>query len=273
MNVRQRAELVATSLENDQPDPRLFEDAELRSLHNLAHALRQVRHPELDTAALIAGTVRVREALVSRRPAQAGRPHWLTRMAWAALALLLVLAVTTTGTTLAAESSLPGQVLYPVKRAAEAVRLALTWGPQSRAVLRIEFAERRLVEVAAVCGEDECPAELLDDLGRQTRAAQEAVEGLPVEKHAVLLDRMVALTTHQEQVLTRILATAPDAARPGLERALENSRRGHERAQQAQEKDKEKGKGKENAPISPPRPSQPTKAPHGRAPSPPGRKP
>jgi len=272
MNVRQKAELLARSLEKGPADAFLSGDADLRSLHDLGQELRQVRHPELDTAALIAGAARVREALWARRRSdRAGRPRWFVRLAWSALALLLLLVVTTTGTALAAESSLPGQPLYPVKRASEAIRLALTWQTEGRAWLQIEFAERRLAEVAAVCGEGECPTDLLDDLGVQTQEAQEEVARLPVDKSAALLDRMVALTGHQEQVLSRILETAPDAAHPGLERALERSQHGHERAQQARKKGQQEEKGQENSPAVPTHVHKPTKAPHGPPITPPGK--
>lgn len=274
MRVREKARIIASSLEGGQPDPSLSGDVAMRPLYDLGQRLRQVDPPELDTAALVAGAVRVREALVSRRPAQAGRPRVLSRLAWAGLAVLLALVVTTTGTALAAESSLPGQPLYPVKRAGEAVRLAWTWQPQGRAALHVEFAERRLAEVTAVCPGGECPAGLLDDLDVQTQKAQEEVERLPAGKNAALLERMVALTAHQEQVLLQVLAAAPDAARPGLERALERSRRGHERAQQALEKEKESENGKkQNAPSSPPHSPKPTKELHGPPQTPPGKGP
>jgi len=275
MNVREKARLLAGSLEAGRPDPELSRAPDVEALYNLGQQLRQVERPEPDPVALAAGVARVRRALAAARPASVGRPRRLARLAWAALALFLALVVTTTGTVLAAESSLPGELLYPIKRAGEEVHLALTWRAQSRAALRIDLAERRLAEVAAVCAGGECPADLLADMGAQTEAAQEATEQLPAGKHAALLDRMVALTARQGQVLQQVLAAAPDAARPGLEQALERSRHGHERAREALEKEKEQGREreKEKPPAAPADPPKPTKKPHGPPQTPPGKGP
>lgn len=75
---------------------------------------------------------------------------WQQRLPRAALQLALVALLMLTvgsGTLFAAEQSLPGQPLYAVKRAGEAVRLSLTLDSLSRAALHLAFAERRAAEL------------------------------------------------------------------------------------------------------------------------------
>lgn len=57
------------------------------------------------------------------------------------------------GTAFAAEGSLPGQVLYPVKRAIEDVQVALTPAPTAKASLLIHLAGERVAEIQALAKE------------------------------------------------------------------------------------------------------------------------
>lgn len=244
--------------------------AEWVSLLGVARRLRAVPPPQLGAAALASGAARVCERL-QERAGRGGRRRGLVRLAWAALAVLLLLAVSAAGTALAAEGSLPGQPLYPLKRAGERVRLSLTRESQARADLQIVLAERRLDEVEAVCMVGDCLPGMVEDLDAAVEAAEAAVEGLVPGRRGPALEKMVALTLRQQEVLTGVLARAPAAARPGLERALERSRRGHARARESLEK--ERGNpGKEEVPSAPGRSPKPTKEPHG-APNSPGKGP
>lgn len=66
-----------------------------------------------------------------------------------ATAILLVLILILTGSSLisASAQSLPGDQLYPVKRAVENVRLGITFNPTSHQHIEASFQERRLSEV------------------------------------------------------------------------------------------------------------------------------
>jgi hypothetical protein len=90
------------------------------------------------------------------------RPHrpTLRDNAWAALwyvgrpapyivrsvALAAILICSGLGATITSAESLPDDVLYPVKIAAESVRLALAGAPEDRAAVELSIAEHRLVE-------------------------------------------------------------------------------------------------------------------------------
>jgi len=96
-------------------------------------------------------------------------------------ALALVLLVMVTGTGLASSKSLPGDVLYPVKRAGEAVRLALTFSDQARAQYSERLSETRRQEVSTLLrlGRTGVPVEFEGPL-QQDPTGGWMVAGVPV---------------------------------------------------------------------------------------------
>ncbi|MFQ5873247.1 MAG: DUF5667 domain-containing protein, partial [Dehalococcoidia bacterium] len=86
---------------------------------------------------------------------QAPRASWVTRLfqgqlrwAAAAAAVLVFLLGGGTGTVVAAQGSLPGDLLYPVKRISEQARLTFAFSEDSEAKLRLKLAERRAQEIS-----------------------------------------------------------------------------------------------------------------------------
>jgi hypothetical protein len=224
-------------------------------LLKLAWRIESVQHPEMDTTAFAAGRLRAQAEIAEHVSRKQGRVRLVRRIAWATIVLCLALFLVTTGTVLASTNSLPGEPLYSVKRTAEYVRLALTFRSERRSDLLIVYAQRRLEEVDQICSDRDCPETLLDDLAQQTEAAAVEIERVPAEARVDLLEKIVALTARQQEVLTRMLERASLPARSGLQRALERSQRDHEQARQSLEKEKE------NSPQGPPG--------HARTPGPP----
>lgn len=70
--------------------------------------------------------------------------------AWGSLAVILVLLMSLVVTTLASAQALPGQPLYPVKRAVEAVQFNLTTEPGARLSLAETLDQKRAAEVQAL---------------------------------------------------------------------------------------------------------------------------
>jgi hypothetical protein len=128
----------------------------------------------------------------------------ILRPAFAAAAIfVLVLA----GATSAAASSLPGDTLYPVKRATEDVRLALTFDDVARTQLLSELTDRRLEELAEIVKRRPASAptatqeyadavnnfaNALDELrvaeSADKRKAAQALAAAAREKHKAVLD-------------------------------------------------------------------------------------
>lgn len=84
--------------------------------------------------------VRPRLAALFSRPA----------LAWSALILVFIfmIGLSTTGVAFAAQGSLPGEPLYAVKAAVEEATVLLNWDAAQRTRLRLDYAQRRLDEVA-----------------------------------------------------------------------------------------------------------------------------
>ena len=108
-------------------------------------------------------------------------------------------------------SSVPGDVLYPIKRTAEQVRLTLAT-VQQQSELHLEFAQRRLEELRVLADRGDVSEELLAEISNETTAVLEQVPALPQDKQQTLL---ASLTDFQDQELqaleTIALTTRGDA--------------------------------------------------------------
>ncbi len=147
---------------------------ELRPLLAAAVAMADVAPARDDVARRIAHTRfegAVRHHLATKRRATSGRfsirDWWNTRASgwrriWAVgFASMALFVIMSTGAAYASVDALPDSPLYPVKRATEHARLAITFSDESRAIYHLELIERRTLELAAVA-----------ESGDQTRAEE-----------------------------------------------------------------------------------------------------
>lgn len=108
----------------------------------------------------------------------------LSQRTWArrwAVAAALALAVALSSTGYATAASLPGDTLYPLKRDAEQVRIALTFNPASRSAYQLRLGARRLAEAHQLLARGSQGVEL-DFVGilQQEADGGWSVSGLPV---------------------------------------------------------------------------------------------
>ncbi len=152
---------------------------ELRPLLTAALAMAGVAPTRDDSARRIAHTRfegAVRHHLSTNRRATSGRlsirEWWGNRasgwarvwaVGFASMALFVILS---TGAAYASTDALPDSPLYPVKRATEHARLAITFSDESRAIYHLELIERRTLELAAMAetGDAEQVAQLSRDV-------------------------------------------------------------------------------------------------------------
>ena len=136
---------------------------ELRTLLIAAVAMADVAPTRDDTARRMAHTRfegAVRHHLATNQRSASGRfsirDWWNTRASgwtrvWAVgFATMAMFVVLSTGAAYASNDALPDSPLYPVKRATEHARLAITFSDESRAIYHLELIERRTLELAAV---------------------------------------------------------------------------------------------------------------------------
>lgn len=138
-----------------------------------------------------------RERLLSQAEAQAVRPYSVferlrlglqqARLSFAPVPLVstvVAVAVVLTGAvpfSYATQASLPGQALYPVKRAFERVELSLKSTPEAQGVFRLDLAQTRLTELNALPRTQTLAAsELLKSYNIEVSFAQAALRSAPI---------------------------------------------------------------------------------------------
>jgi len=156
------------------------------------------------------------------------------RLVTATLAsLLLLCGLLSAGTVSAASTSLPGSPLYSVKRVTETLVSSMAFTPKLKTRAHLTWAERRLREAEALVARDALADEsVLAALEYETRQALAAAEQAGLDQVAAV----ILHTERQQMVLNQLLDEAPQAARPGLERALAVSAQGNARARSAWER-------------------------------------
>jgi hypothetical protein len=180
------------------------------------------------------------KAATSRKERPLRWPFWsrsargrVRRLALA-LSLVIALALAGTWTVSAFASSLPGEALYPLKLVAEKTRLRATFRHEARARLHLAFAERRLGEMQTLLAQNRSVEEgLVNDLVTEAGLAVQEIEDVHASRRVEIGAKLLALIERQQAVLTLVQQRAPEEAQAGLSRALEASRRGHERAMMA----------------------------------------
>lgn len=147
----------------------------------------------------------------------------------ASLGFLLVMVLLTGNIlTAAAQQTLPGNFLYPLKTLSEDARLAFSFIPASQARLRIEFARRRINEVEALAqeGQYRAASDTLTGFDYQMSQSVALLDGLaqtdPAQARelAVLINRLI---DDQAVVKLLIMASAPDTNKPDLDAAVHSS--------------------------------------------------
>lgn len=217
-----------------QPDLTTL-DPELQPLIALALRMKDQLAPAGPSKAAVA---RTRARVLNRINAKAsaarpvGRPagrrsrSFMRRYAVALASLLVVFALMMSGVGVAyaAEGSLPGDTLYPVKTGLETAQLALTFSPEGRGDLLRQQADQRLAEIQALIA-----AGRQQDVGA---AASSYAHTLQLLEQTASNENNQGLTqaqqslTHHVQILQGLLLTAPEPAQQGLQNALEKSQHG-----------------------------------------------
>jgi hypothetical protein len=245
-------DILASCLEAIEQGERTVEDCLA-----LYPAHRETLRPLLDTATALkaradfaprpgfreASRARLVKRLVPRQPAPTRQP--LPRsgqkrvpifsrklaLSWM-LALALVVSLLSAGTVYASAAALPGDMLYPVKLSVENVRLS-TVNDAGEVLLATEFLQTRLDEIQALI-----EANREDDLhlvvepfsariATATHSLATVSQG-DAERAAQLAPLLEeALSVHTE-VLTALLETVPEQAKPAIERAISSSSRGRD---------------------------------------------
>jgi len=184
----------------------------------------------------LAGERRIRAHIRSRVPRKA--PSWGGRLrpafAMVSIALVLALLGSVSGIAYAAEASLPGDDLYPVKQVIEQIELGLSQSAEAEAKLWVRLSEERLREAEQLSakGRPEDLPVALEGYGRAVGRLMELADQLPEQDNGESLQTLAGELRRQAEVLSRIRDKAPEAAQPGLQQAVQQSTRNRERVEQ-----------------------------------------
>lgn len=192
------------NVSEEDPLVRLLRDA-VDELEPDALFRRRVR------GAILNRHVALREGLIKEQ-----RPRRSGVIGRAALLSSLTLVVSVSAAGAASQSSLPGELLYPMKRQLEEIRLQMATGSARRDLLSTALAERldELERLATVGEWTEVAA-----ASAQVTVAERALAAGGKLPHAAQRARLEGHTARLEDLLN----AAPAAERPGLQQALRTS--------------------------------------------------
>jgi len=146
----------------------------------------------------------------------------------ASVSIGVVVVVAGASTVYAAQRSLPGDALYPVKTGVENIQLAATSDTTAKATLDLKLAQTRFQEMT----QEARSGRKISATGLATAQQQldEAIKEMSGSRSATatgnVLSRMSKETLAEQLELEQALASAPEARQPVLEQALAMARRG-----------------------------------------------
>jgi len=161
-----------------------------------------------------------------------------TPVRWAAslAAVLTAALVTVSGTAYASQDTIPGDALYPVKTAVEAIQLALAPTEEAKATLAVQFVANRTreVQIAAAQGRPEAIVSASETLNQQLNRAEDALSMAAASGQDVagLASFFTEKLENVKGTIEAVQAQAPPQAVPGLTKAAENAAKGLERTKE-----------------------------------------
>ena len=207
--------------EDPQPDDDLK-----RSLQGL----RQVPARDVKSAARGKAAFLNQAALLRSTPARPGQrfPQPSGRRSFWSLLNSALLAVTLffaggAATVYAAQSSLPGQSLYPLKTLSEDALVALVPSPQAKIDLTLAFTDRRVAEMSSLQSQNQpIPGSLVERLNSESDQAVLAAAGLDSQNQGPALQNIRTQAAARAQSVSELLNHDPHD--PALAAALDHSR-------------------------------------------------
>ncbi|HLH71987.1 MAG TPA: DUF5667 domain-containing protein [Chloroflexota bacterium] len=197
-------------------------------------AFRALGRAQLITAINAQKAPVTKSAFWRLRELTVGRLDWRTtefatrRLGMPALIIALILTLTAAaggGTVYAAQGTLPGDALYPVKVAAEQVQVILATTDQAKAQTYLTLTDKRLIEIqeAIQSGRPAAASMASEALAQEVTQAnqhltQAATSGQDVSS---LATRLASNLNQVESALTAAQARAPASAQTALGQALQ----------------------------------------------------
>ena len=159
-------------------------------------------------------------------------PIFRKRLAFTYLMAIITMLVVFFGgagvTAYASQAALPGDALYPVKTGLELTQVSLSRDAARQAQLYMNFAERRLDEIASLVAQgrfddvDQAALDFESNVQRAINTLNTVAAGDPVQAQALATQISNALMRYTN-ILKGMLTTVPDPVKPALEKAIQFS--------------------------------------------------
>jgi uncharacterized membrane protein YgcG len=177
-----------------------------------------------ESSPALSGRSASRNVHVQRRPnVKLGLAY---RLIAAVLAVIVGTAVMGGGTALVAADSLPGDILYPVKLAAEDAQLALAGSGAAQAGLYLDFAAARVAEMVELAGREKAiPDGVPARMARHTEQAMVQIAQARPEEAPALMERATERMRELKRILEEARSTASENSQLALGLALETTKR------------------------------------------------
>jgi uncharacterized membrane protein YgcG len=109
------------------------------------------------------------------------------------------------GTAKAAEGSVPGSLLYPIKMQLENWQLNITHEPLRQAMLALKFAQHRMDEVTTLMNRgDNVPSEVAQRYQEQIKTALQAGDALPEPLQEQIRSQLQKMLANHTQIMTQL---------------------------------------------------------------------
>lgn len=205
---------------------------ELKELLNIAINLKNMPTPTVREEVLTLCLFKVRDSLQLR-----GERRWrarLQKLQWPrlryfpspalakALAFILIITIFSWGIVNLSGSSLPGDVLYPIKLTTEKIRVFLTIDPEEKAELRFTYSEARMKELVRYLDEKgELNSKVLKAMLKEAAMVTHNISMLPKGKAIVCCLKLEHLCTLHIDILKGLKFKVPAHQRQELDNAIE----------------------------------------------------
>ncbi len=165
------------------------------------------------------------------------------------IASALILGILAPGVCLAVEehslhnpSLTPDSAFYFLKGWWEGIRMFFTFRATSKAKLHLDYAEERLAEMNKLAeqNKNDYMNQLQGNYNYHLGKAEEIIDNLEKDGKDVseLVQKLAEHTIRHQAVLLRVLEKVPEQAKDAIQKALEKSKQGQEKAAQMVQKKK-----------------------------------
>ena len=118
------------------------------------------------------------------------------------------------------QESLPGEALYPLKTWSEDMRIEISIDPETDLQLNLQFAERRMAEIAKVAGhDDDHAAQAMLRLQGHLNQALEATGKVNQEQALPAMQRVRQTLQYQQNLMQQLMGNPDPANEPVMVRS------------------------------------------------------